>query len=372
MPAYENLMDNAGIVGALREIAALLALKGESRFKVQVYERGARAIEALAEDAGELARDGRLRAVPGIGPTLARTIVELSETGRNSLLAELREGAPPGAAELASVLTRRQMATLHEALAISSLADLRAACEAGRVRQVPGFGERSERRLLAAIEALSTERERVRLPEAADLGERLLAYLRHHPAVERIDLAGDLRRRVELVDRLVIVVATLDPEPVIDHIARAPMVGAVHARTHDEVRLRLVTGLDVEILLVPEEAYIVTLHRATGSEAHVAKLAAAGQARGVNIEAGGLRRGSRSVPVPGEAELYRHLGLPEIPPELRDDAGEVEAALVGDLPLDLIRRMIFAVSCTATLCTRTAGTRSRRWPAERRRLAWPT
>jgi DNA polymerase (family 10) len=291
-------MDNAGIVGALREIAALLALKGESRFKVQVYERGARAIEALAEDAGELAR-GRLRAVPGIGPTLARTLVELSETGRNSLLAELREGAPPGAAELASVLTRRQMATLHEALAISSLADLRAACEAGRVRQVPGFGERSERRLLAVIEALSTERERVRLPEAADLGERLLAYLRHHPAVERIDLAGDLRRRVELVDQLVIVVATRHPEPVIDHIARAPMVGAVHARTHDEVRLRLVTGLDVEILLVPEEAYVVTLHRATGSEAHIAKLAAAAQARGVSIEAGGLPVGRAPFPSAG-------------------------------------------------------------------------
>jgi DNA polymerase (family X) len=157
-------VDNAGVASALREIAALLAQEGLSRFGIRACERGARAVEALSEDVAELARTGRLQDVPGVGSTLSRTIVELRETGRSELLPRLREAAPPGAAELAAVLTRRQMTTLHEeALGIASLADLRAACEAGRGRRVFGFGERSERRLLDVIEALETARPSVHL-----------------------------------------------------------------------------------------------------------------------------------------------------------------------------------------------------------------
>jgi DNA polymerase (family 10) len=195
-------VDNAGVASALREIAALLAQEGASRFRIRAYERGAPAVEALSEDIAELARTGRLQDVPGIGPTLSRTIVELHETGRSELLSRLREAAPPGAAELAAVLTRRRMTALHQALGIASLDDLKAACEAGRVRRVSGFGERSERRLLDAIEALETARPSVHLPEAAHMGETLLALLRRHPAVAQTDLAGDLRRRVEAIDRL--------------------------------------------------------------------------------------------------------------------------------------------------------------------------
>lgn len=331
-------MDNAGVTEALREVAALLALEGASPFKVRAYERGARAVAALAEDVTELARAGRLQAVPGIGPTLARTIAELSQTGQSEQLTRLREGAPPGAAELAPVLTRRQMVALHQALAIRNLAELQAACEAGRVREVPGFGERSERRLLEAIAALSTQPSQVLLSDAIHAGESLLTHLRSHPAVEQADLAGDLRRRVEVIARIDVVVSTRSPEAVLDHVAHGPMVGSMSERTGSEASLRLVTGLDARLSVVSPEAYGIGLHRATGSDAHLAKLQAVGRTRGLRLAADGLHRGSRALRVRGEGELYRHLGLPEIPPELREDAGEVEAALAGNLPADLVRR----------------------------------
>src|SRR5262249_45244752 len=174
----------------------------------------------------------RLETVPGIGRTLARTIAELSETGESTLLARLRETAPPGAAELGAVLTRRQIAALHQALAIASLPELKGACEAGRVAPVAGFGVRSERRLLAAIEALETRTATVRLSEALHVGELLLGHIRRHHAVERAALAGDLRRRRELIDRLDLVVATRDPAAVLDHVAASPQ-GGVRERRGD-------------------------------------------------------------------------------------------------------------------------------------------
>jgi DNA polymerase (family 10) len=276
--------------------------------------------------------------VPSIGPTLARTIVELSETGQSEMLSRLRAAAPPGAAELAPVLTRRQMAALHAALGIAGLADLKAALEAGRVRAVRGFGARSERRLLAAIEALEAGGATVGLPEAERVGDVLLAHLRRHAAVKQADVAGDLRRRREAIDRLDLVVATREPAAVLDHLRDAPMVGAVHRESDTEPRLRLITGLDVHIRLVAPEAFVVSQHRATGAPAHVAKLAAVAAGAAMRLEATGLYRGRRPLSIRREEDLYRHLGLPAIPAELREDAGEIEAALAGTLPRDLLQR----------------------------------
>jgi DNA polymerase (family 10) len=331
-------MDNVGIARALTEIAALLDLESASRFKVRAYERGARAVEALSESAVALARAGRLRSVPGIVPSLAATVLELGETGQSELLTRLREGVPAGAAELAGVLTRRQMVALHKALGIASLADLRAACEAGRVRTVPGFGARTERRFLAAMAAPPPDPPRLGLADATHAAGTLLAHLRRHPAVERADVAGELRRRVELIDGIDIVAATDDPATVMAHLAGAPSIGRAQALDGaGEARLRLVTGGEVRLHAVPPAAYAITLHRATGSDAHVAKLEAAARGRGVRLAADGLYLGSRRLALRGEAELYQHLGLPEIPPELREDAGEVEAALAGTLPRELVR-----------------------------------
>lgn len=330
-------MDNAAVARALREIAALLALEDDGAFKARAYERGARAVEALSEDVAELARSNRLRSVPGIGASLARTIVELRETGQSEVLARLRASLPPGAPELAGVLTRPQMERLHAALGIETLADLRAACEAGRVRGVHGFGERSERRLLEAIAEQKGPKGGTLLADAADVGERLLAHLRRHPAVERADVAGDVRRRVELVPVLDLVVATRDLATTLDHAAGAAMVGSVLERGDGEIALRLVSGPDARIRAVAPEAYPLALFRATGSDAHVAKLATVARSRGLGLEADGLFEGARRVSVASEGDVYRRLGLPEIPPEMREDRGEVEAARAGSLPQDLVR-----------------------------------
>jgi DNA polymerase (family 10) len=331
------VMSNAEVARALREIATLLGLEGAARFKVRAYERGADAIESLAEDVAELVRAGRLRGVPGIGPTLARTIGELTETGRSELLHRLREGAPPGAAELAAVLTRRQMIALHDALGVASLEDLRAAGEAGRIRGVPRFGARTERRILTAIAALQTQDPRVGLAEAAEQAERLIGQLGRIELVHRVALAGDLRRRVELIGELDAVVASPDPAAALERVVRIPLARSVSPLSASEARLRLVTGLDARVRAVSPESHAVALHRATGSVAHLAKLESLGAARGVRWEADALYRGAERLVTHTEAELYQHLGLPEIPPELREDTGEIEAAIAGSLPADLVR-----------------------------------
>jgi DNA polymerase (family 10) len=334
-------MSNAEVASALREIATLLGLEDAARFKVRAYERGAAAVESLAEDVGELVRAGRLRRVPGIGPTLARTIGELTETGESALLHRLREGAPPGAAELAAVLTRRQMIALHEALGVASLADLKAAGEAGRIRAVPRFGARSERRILMAIAALQAPDPRVGLAEAARQGERLIDQLRRAGIAGPVALAGDFRRRTELIGELDVVVASADhsepPAAVLERAIRIPLARHATLPIPSEARLRLVTGLDARVWAVPPDAYATALVRATGSAAHLDKLARLGAARGIRWEADGLYRGAERLTVGTEGDLYRQLGLPEIPPELREDAGEIEAALAGSLPADLVR-----------------------------------
>ena len=228
---------------------------------------------------------------------------------------------------------------------------------------MPGFGERSEQRLLASIAALSTQRTEVLLPDAAQAGESLLAHLLRHPGVEQAELAGDLRRRIELIARIDLVVSTRDPEAVFDHVARAPMTGSVRERTAQEASVRLLTGLDVSLHAVPPDAYGIGLLRATGSAAHVAKLQAVGQTRGVRLTDDGLHRGSRPLRVRAEDDVYRHLGLPAIPPELREDVGEVEAALAGTLPVDLVRRDDVRGLVHRHTVYRTGRTRSRRWPA---------
>ena len=298
-------MGNAEVAAALREIATLLDLQGIARFKVRAYERGAEAIESLSEDVAELVRTGGLRRVPGIGPALARTVGELATTGRSTRLDDLRADAPPGAAELAAVLTRRQMVALHDALGIASLADLKAAGEAGRIRAVPRFGARSERRILAALAALGARDPRLKLAEALRQGERLLDLLRRQGGVERVALGGDLRRRVELIDRLDVVVASPDPARALEQTTRLSVVRHATILGASEARLRLVSGLDARVTATAPAAHAVALHRATGSPAHLAKLTAVGAARGVRWDADLLYRGAERLTVETEAELYR-------------------------------------------------------------------
>jgi DNA polymerase (family 10) len=331
-------MDRLEVAARLREIAHLIRIGGGDRFRARAYEGGARALETLPEDLAAVAREGRLTKVPGIGPALARTIRELLETGQSRVLAELRGALPPGAMELAQVLSVPRMVALHETLGITTLAELEAACVAGRVRTVKGFGAKTEGRIREAIAALSRPGDEVHLHEAMAAAEGVLAYVRAHPAVDAAEAAGDLRRRTETVTRVDLVVASRDPGAVVEHVCRHPLVASVLERGSADARIRLAGGLDLEIVIVGSAAYPWALHRATGSAGHVARLDERAGALGLRAGPAGLSRAGRALPVRREADVYRHLGLAWVPPELREDAGEVEAAAAGELEPHLVRR----------------------------------
>ena len=333
------MLDRFSVARALREIASLMQVEGANPFKVRAYERGARALEGMPEDLGTLVREGRLTSVPGIGSALATTIGELFQTGRSPQLDRLRERLPPGVVELSQVLSTSKVGILHRALGIASLADLETAARAGRIRDVKGFGEKTEQKILADIEALRTRGTETLLHEATREGDALLAHLRASTAVARAELAGALRRRRETIDRLVAVAAADkgQAEDALDHAARYPAAATVLERDETRVLMRLPDGLNAEVHVHPAARFATAWHWRTGSEGHLAKLQIVADARGLKLDESGLTRAGRRLPVKEEADLYRELELPFIEPELREDEGEVEAAVTGTLPADLLR-----------------------------------
>jgi DNA polymerase (family 10) len=326
----ERVVERAAVAAVLREIGGLVELEAGNRFRARAYERGAQAVEVVAGDLGEMARTGRLTTVPGIGRALAATIAEVIETGRSKLLDRLREGVPPGAAELGRVLSLPRMRALHEALGIASVEDLRRACEAGRVRGVAGFGAKTEQRIRERIAELEARVEAILLPEADRQASVVRNHLARHPAVGRVDIAGALRRRIETIDRVDVVAAADDPAAALDHVARLP-AAAVTPEGRDAVTLLRPGSVPVHVRIATESRFGLTWLRATGSAGHVDGLEVRAAARGLALDR--IDGGAAA----DEAALYGALDLPWIPPELREDAGEIDAADTGDLPDDLVR-----------------------------------
>lgn len=343
-----TLLDKFAVAKALREIGELLLLKGENTFKVRAYENGAMAIERQPEDLALLVAEGRLGDVRGIGESLAAKIVELHRTGTCDALAQLRVELPKGLIELTRVpgLGPKRVKKLHDELGIASIAELQAACAAGRLRGVAGFSEKTEAKLLDGIKRLAAKpKDRALLVDALAAGEPLLAYVRACPAVAQADLAGSLRRWQETVGDLDIVVATNAAAAVMDHFVSYPLVERVDSRgdTKCTVILGASAGaLQVDLRAVPPEDYYTALHHFTGSKAHHVKLRGLARDRGLTISEWGVHLidaagnvGDKLL-VEREADVYRILGMAYVPPELREDVGEIEAALAGQSADDLV------------------------------------
>lgn len=330
-------MNRLAIARALSETADLLALTGREPFRARAYERGARVLEQLGDaDFTRLVAERRLTTLTGIGQGLAAVIGDLAGAGRSETLEKVRHALPAGAGDLARIpgLGLRKIQALHDALGVETVEALRAACEAGRVRKVRGFGAKTEGRILEAIRTLdaapsgdAVAPSRILLPHALDVAARVLAHLRALPGVTAAEVAGDLRRFTETVDRLVVVLAARRPEVALEAALASPLLVSGGARDGLTARATLVTGTALDLRVTTPDHWAATLLAATGSEAHLAALVPLARARGVDLA---------RAPGGDEAQLYRRLGLPYIPPELREGEGEVEAARAGTLPADLV------------------------------------
>jgi DNA polymerase (family 10) len=330
------MQDKFQIAALLREIGRLLAVKGGNPFKAQAYERGARALENLDDNLDALVKGSRLTEIAGIGTALASIIDEIYRTGQCWMLQQLRDELPPGAVELSEVpgLSLKKIIALHDALGIESIQDLKIACQEGLVKNVKGFGQKSEAKLVKDIEKLETHEERTLLHYAMDEAERILQHLRAAPELLKADIAGSLRRRKETVRTIRVVAASEEPKAVLDQFLRLPTL--IHTSELGEscCVANLASGLRAQLNVVPPAQYISALHALTGSSKHIVKLQELARAK--NMAFGDPLHDWRSTPrIKSEADIYQRLGLQYIPPEMREDQGEIEAAAAGTLP-DLV------------------------------------
>jgi DNA polymerase (family 10) len=329
-------MDKHEVAAILEDIGILLDLKGENPFKSRAYMTGARIVESLQEDLAALVSSGGIRSIKGIGPTLAEKITTLVTTGSLPYHAELRASLPAGLLEFLRIpgLGPKRAKALYDALGVDSLAALEEACRAGKLRDIPGFGEKSETNLLAGLAHLKTSGERVLYPEARAEADRLLALIRSVPGVTRAEIAGSLRRHRETVKDIDIVCAApaSAASRVMERFTSYPGVVAIVARGDTKSSVRLSRGLNVDLRVVSTSEFVPALAYFTGSKEHNVALRGRALKRGFKLNEYGLFRDEKPVRLADEAALYRALGLAYIPPELRENHGEIEAAERGPLP----------------------------------------
>jgi DNA polymerase (family X) len=328
------------IAADLRKIARLLEIKGENPFKTQAYERGASAIENYQGDFDTLVKTGRLKEIPGIGTALAAIIDEIYDTGECWMVQQLLEGMPPGVIELSALpgLNLKKIAALHDALGIESIADLKAACQEGLVSKVKGFGLKSQAKLLSDIESFEIPKDgSLLLSHALETAERILLHLRAGPELIEADLAGALRRRKETVRRICIVAASNQSREVLDRFLHFPALA--HTDELDEGRClaRLADGLRAELTVVAPKDYVAALHAQTGSRRHITKLQDLARSKSMTLYPEVPDSPADRPCINSENEIYQRLGIQYIPPEMREDEGEIEIASAGRLtqPIEL-------------------------------------
>ncbi len=352
-------VDKTTLVRALQELGLYLQLSGENAFKTRAYELAAERIAGTTEDLAALAAAGRLTELPGIGAGIATRLTELLQTGRMGALEELRARWPPKILELLQVqdLGPKKVAALHAALQIGSLDELEAACRRGEVRALKGFGQKTEEKLLASVELARRSMAaggRRRLADVHHDALALLDFVKAAPGVVRASLGGSVRRQRETVADVDLLASAADAAPVFAHFLTHPSIGEVLGSGDSKTSVRLrESDLQVDLRVLPDEDFASALHHFTGSKAHHIRLRSLALEKGLTIsEWGVFRMGDGEAPKGGarhagaeeklavreEADLYALLGLQYVPPELREDTGEFEAALAHALPTDLVTR----------------------------------
>ncbi|MGB0258743.1 MAG: DNA polymerase/3'-5' exonuclease PolX, partial [Coraliomargarita sp.] len=331
-------MNKADIVAILEDIAVLLELKGENPFKIRAYSAGARVLDTLEDDLAEVIGQGRLSSIKGIGSALVDKIETLHATGELDYYTELRASVAPGLIEMLQIpgLGGKKVKKIHDALGVESIDALKAACESGEVAGLKGFGAKSAEKILTGIENRAAYAQRHLWWDARVVAEPILEGLRALPQVECAEAAGSLRRLKETVGDLDFIVASSEPEPIMDWFVGQAGVQEVTAHGQTKSSVRFESGLQADLRVVPVEQFAFALHHFTGSKEHNVAMRQRALARGYSLSEWGLAQkdegGGLKPEIGSEAELFEFLGLAEIPPELREGLGELDAAETKGLP----------------------------------------
>ncbi len=326
---------NADIAAVFEEIADRLEIQGANPFRIRAYRNAARTLGELPQEARALLEKGEdLRRLPGIGEDLAAKVSEIVDTGRSSLLERLRRELPPAVTELLHIpgLGPKRVKALYHDLEVQTVEQLYRAARDGRIRALPGFGEKTELNILRAVEAHATKTRRFKLAVAAQYADALTAYLQGVPGVRQVAVAGSFRRMRETVGDLDILVTAAANKGVIQRFSAYDEVAEVLSAGSTRASVVLKSGLQVDLRVVEEASYGAALVYFTGSKAHNIAIRRIAQKLGLKVNEYGVFRNSERIAGDDEAAVYNSLGLPWIPPELREDRGEIEAAHAGRLP----------------------------------------
>ena len=332
-------MTNQQVAGVLDEIGDILEIQGENRFRVVSYRRGAESIRSLQRDINQVWQAGELETIPGVGEALSKKIDELLRTGQLGYLEKLHEQVPPGVVSLVQIpeVGPSKARAMWERLGITSVEEAEEAARAGRLHELPGFGAKTEAKILANIETLRRRQKSGRTPigEALPAARALLAGLQAAaPGIERAALAGSLRCWRDTIGDLDLLVASTAPEPVMAAFRSLPQVAEVLLSGPTKTSIRLGSGLQVDLRVLEPARWGTALQYFTGSQQHNIELRelALRQGRSLNEYALSSTKSGEERLCANEEDVYSALGLPWIPPELREGRGEIAAARQKKLP----------------------------------------
>lgn len=331
------MMEKNDIASVLDEIATFMELTGENPFKIRAYSAGARILENMMEDLGELIDGGKLADIPGLGEALVDKITTLRRDGVLPFHQKLKASIPAGLLEVMQIpgLGPKKVRALWTQLAVEDLAKLKEVCESGAVAELKGFGAKTQEKILEGIKNRIAYGKRHRWYEAAAIAEPILVGLRALPQVSLAESAGSLRRARETVGDLDFLVASSEPKPIMDWFVAYPGVKEVTAHGETKSSVRFENGLQADLRVVPAEQFYFALHHFTGSKEHNVAMRHRALGRGLSMSEWGFKSVDEKSVAPGatsEEEVFRALGLPWIPPELREGNGEIDAAEAGQLP----------------------------------------
>jgi len=339
-------MDKNQIAAIFEEVAVLLALKEDSNpFEARAYENAARAINALDGDIEQLTRSGKLKGTPGLGATIVKRVEELVDTGQLAFYEELRDSTPAVKLEMLRIqgMGPKKINAIYDKLHVNSIAELEQACLDDRVAHLPGFGKKTQDNILQGIAFLAQHADRFQYPVAEEEAERIRAALATLPEIVRLQVAGSLRRRRETVKDIDMVASVADDagdeirRKIMDFFTGQPSVKAITGKGETKSSAILGSGIAMDLRVVKDSQFPYTLHHFTGSKEHHIPLRRRALSMNMTINDYGLFRGKEPdlelVPCKNEADMYAALGMAYIEPELREDMGEIEAALHGTLPV---------------------------------------
>jgi DNA polymerase (family 10) len=329
-------MKNQELADIFNRIADILEYRGDLVFKINAYRRAARAIEGLSQDIAQLAQSDRLETIPGIGRAIAEKIREYLATGRMAKYEEVSASVPRELIDLLQIqsLGPKTLALLHRRLGVKDLDSLIEALDSGQVEKLPGLGAKKVENLRQGIKHYRQGRERMFLGRAYPLAASIVSQLKERLKTQRVAAAGSLRRMRETIGDIDILVCHRDGPRAIDAFLSLPLAARILGRGETKASILTDEGLQVDLRVVPERSYGAALQYFTGSKEHNVRLREMARKQGLTISEYGIFKikGNRYLGGQEEADIYRRLGLPWIPPELREDRGEIQAALENRLP----------------------------------------